>query len=77
VSLETTLARAEVRRQEQQWRLHLHGCSRCCRAVRGRQWPDLCRFGVPIRDARMTAERELKRNRELDKLPSPDQEALF
>ena len=45
--------------------------------MRGRQWDDLCRLGPPIHDAKIAADRELKRNRELDKQPAPDQEALF
>jgi hypothetical protein len=32
---------------------------------------------VPIRDAKAAAGREVKRQRELDKLPAPDQEAMF
>jgi len=71
------LARAEARHQQTQWKLHLQGCPRCCRAMRGRQWDDLCRLGQPIHDAKIAADRELKRNRELDKQPAPDQEALF
>ena len=77
MSLETTMARAEARHQETQWKLHIKDCPRCTRAARGRQWHDLCGFGRPIRDAKTAADRELKTSRELDKQPAPDQEALF
>ena len=77
MSLQTTLARAEARHQQTQWKLHLQGCPRCYRAMRGRAWADLCKFGTPIRNDKIAAERELAHRRELDKLPSPDQETLF
>jgi hypothetical protein len=76
-SRETTEARALARGAEHKWREHHRGCPRCHRAVRSHRWDDLCRFGTGYRAAHLEAAAGLVRNRQLDKLPSPDQEALF
>jgi hypothetical protein len=76
-SMETTLARAAATAAEADWKGHHGQCPRCTRAVRGRQWGDLCRFGAEYRAAHLAAAAELRRNRELDKQPAPDQKALF
>jgi hypothetical protein len=76
-SRETTEARAAARAAEANWKAHHGSCPRCTRAVRSRQWDDLCRWGSDIYQEHRNAKTELARNRRLDKLPAPDQEALF
>ena len=77
MSRETTEARAAARAAEANWRSHHHGCPRCTRAVRACRWDDLCKSGEQYRGVFLDAQAELKWNREQDKLPAPDQEALF
>ena len=77
MSREMTEARFAARGAERAWREHHYACPRCARAVRGRQWDDLCRFGIQLHGQHKDAQAELKWNREQDKLPSPDQEALW
>jgi hypothetical protein len=77
MSRETAEARFVARSAERDWREHHHGCPRCARAVRARQWDDLCPHGAEFRVLHQQAARELAENRRLDKLPSPDQGVLF
>jgi hypothetical protein len=77
MSMETTLARIEARKAEEDWQDHRLGCAPCVNAVRRRQLGWMCRAGSAIYRARNAAAKELVRQRELDKQPSPGQEALF
>jgi len=77
MSLETTLARAEANAREQAWKAHKRECPQCSIAAGRRQWAALCPAGACARDAHQEAQGELAESRRLDKLPSPDQEALF
>ena len=76
-SIETTLARGAARAAEQDWKAHQAHCPPCYRAVQSRKPGEVCDQGHQVRRASQEANRELRRNRELDKLPAPDQEALF
>jgi hypothetical protein len=76
-SMETTLARAAATAAEADWKGRRGQCPRCTRAARGRQWDDLCRFGTEYRAAHLAAAAGVRRNRELDKQPAPDQGTLF
>ena len=77
MSRETTEARFAANAADQAWREHKRDCPRCMAAVRGRQWDQLCAGGGELRTEQTRTARELAENRKLDKLPSPDQEALF
>jgi hypothetical protein len=76
-SMQTTLARSAAALAGQEWKAHRGHCARCGRAVRSRQWADLCSDGAGLRRDSLAAERELAESRRLDKLPSPDQAPLF
>ena len=77
VSGETAEARNVARQAERAWKEHLAGCPKCEISVRSRQ-PDLkCRDGQALYGIRTDANRELARNRDLDKQPAPGQEMLF
>ena len=77
MSLETTLARAEANAREQAWKAHKRECPRCSAAAGARKWDELCPAGLACHDCLVIARRELAENRKLDKMPSPDQEALL
>jgi hypothetical protein len=75
--METTLARFAATEAERDWKYHKAHCPQCSDAARSRCWTVLCPDGQDIRAAHVEAAADLKANRELDKLPSPDQEPLF
>lgn len=77
MSLETTLARAAFTAADDAWKLHKRQCAGCSVAARHRRWDQLCAPGGTLREAQVQASAELKRNRELDRQPSPDQPPLF
>jgi len=75
-SIETTLARYEARAADEAWSRHRVNCPQCARAGQ-RGGPVPCEAGLPILQAKLDAAAELKRNRDLDRQPNPDQEPLF
>ena len=77
MSMEMTLARAEATAREQDWTLHKRHCPRCAHRARVREWQWLCPDGMKIRTAHVTAQARLAAERKLDRMPSPDQGALF
>ena len=76
-SIETTLARNEAAAAADAWKQHKAHCAQCGGADRSRQRALLCMDGSDLKADHFRANAELKRNRELDKLPSPDQAPLF
>jgi hypothetical protein len=77
MSMETTLARIEARKAEEDWADHKLGCAPCANALRRRQPGWMCAGGAGLYRAERTAAAELARQRELDKQPTPGQGALF
>lgn len=71
MSLQTTLARGEVRHWEREWAEHKQGCPKCSR----RQ--ERCGHGGSIWGQLAIARGNLKREREADKAPIPGQDGLF
>jgi hypothetical protein len=76
-SLQTTEARIEAQACESEWRGHRLNCHTCQRAARQRHWTELCAEGDRLLRAKRESTRKLERERELDRLPAPDQEPLF
>lgn len=77
MSRETTLARSEAEQAAHNWLGHRKHCPRCDTAANRRRWDKLCRQGTALHVIKRNADAELRRNRELDKLPAPDQGVLF
>jgi hypothetical protein len=77
VSMETTLARAEARAAQRDWRNHRLWCPECGTAARSRRWAALCNTGQEVYEAHREARHLLAESRRLDKFPSPDQAPLF
>jgi len=75
MSIETTLARGALADAERERVKHVINCPACAAASRRRQ-PG-CSDGARLREIEAEARAELKRQRELDKAPNPDQLALF
>jgi hypothetical protein len=76
-SMETTLANADARAAERDWRNHRLWCPKCSTAVRSRRWSELCNTGQPVYEAHRDAQYQLAESRKLDRAPSPDQVPLF
>ena len=77
MSRETALASAQARKAAAAWRAHRADCSRCARVCPVQPGPGPCSQGAPLYLAHKSAQKELARNRELDKQPPPGQGALF
>lgn len=77
MSRETAEARSIAHYANAGWREHIRACPACAIAARRRRWAELCPDGRQLRADSVAADRSLAENRALDKLPSPDQEALF
>jgi hypothetical protein len=77
MSRETALASAQARKAAAAWRAHRADCSRCAQSARSSRGPGPCSQGAPLYLAHKSAQKELARNRELDKQPPPGQGALF
>jgi hypothetical protein len=77
MTLQTTLARAEARHWDDQWRDHRLHCPPCSAAVAKRRRNDLCPAGAEVREQRRLASRALAANRRLDKIPPAGQETLL
>lgn len=72
MSIETTLARGEVRHRQRQLREHRAGCPRCHRRP-----ADPCRSGLAIGAALALAKGNLKREIEADLAPIDGQITLI
>ncbi len=77
MSIELTLARAEMRIAEDNWKAHVLHCPHCSEAVRDRKWSALCTGGHEVHGLVRAARAAVARERELDAQPLPDQETLF
>lgn len=77
MSRETALARHDAEQAAHNWLGHRKHCPACDAAAARRRWDQLCRQGTGLHVAKRNADAELKRNRELDRQPGPDQEAMF
>lgn len=77
MSLQTTMARAEVRARETAWKTHRAGCPACIRAARARDWAGLCSDGLIAHDELRAARGELAREREADAQPITGQGVLL
>jgi hypothetical protein len=77
MSIQTTIARAEVRAQETAWKEHKRGCPACCSAARRRHITEGCAEGQAIHAARAEARKALDREREADRQPIPGEVGLF
>ena len=73
MSLQTTLARGEVRHWEQEWKRHWPGCPACAKSSGKTPSTELCRHGQGIASTLAIARGNLKHEREADKAPIPDQ----
>lgn len=77
MSRQTTEARAEASCWAEKWQSHRQWCRACSRAARRRRWEELCPTGAATRAAHVESQRELDRQRWLDRQPPPGQLALF
>lgn len=77
MSLQLTLARAEMRAAEEDWADHRMHCPLCTAAARGRQWDHLCGAGTRCRNRATEAARAVKREQAADKAPLPGQDMLW
>ena len=77
MSLQATLARAELRHWDGQWRDHKQHCAVCMTAARKRWWDKLCTSGQAVFQARKLAAGALKAEQEADRAPIPGSETLF
>jgi len=74
---ETREARIAAQAAEADEKEHRRDCVTCIRAVRQRQPESRCDAGRELDKARRETAAQLKRERDLDKLPIPGQEPLF
>lgn len=77
MSRETTQARAAARAAASSWRAHRANCPKCVKVLAKGHGPGPCRKGAPLLLVHLAAQRELQRNRELDKQPPAGQDTLF
>jgi len=77
MSYETTMARAIARDANEAWQRHRKWCRTCQPAARRRRYAELCPEGAGMRDIRDDLRKKAESEAALDKLPPPDQEALF
>ena len=71
MSLQTTLARAEVRHWETRWDTHKRDCPKCSKRR------ERCSHGGALWGGLTVARGKLKAEREADKAPIPGQGALL
>ena len=72
MSIQTTHARTAAFYAGTAWKTHRLNCVTCCDRSKIR-----CAEGLPLYAVHLAAEKDLKRNWELDKLPPPGQGTLF
>ena len=78
MSRETAEARFAADAADRKWKTHQGICGACAHAA-SRAFPrtEPCREGSGLRTMARNAAAALKRSRELDKQPTPGQEAMF
>ena len=74
---ETREARGLANEADADDRQHRSECFTCQRATRQRDPAGRCADGVRLADAKREAAARLRKERELDKMPNPDQAPLF
>lgn len=76
-SLATREAAAVAEAAREAWRDHRRACVSCERAARSRTPRDMCDRGRVLNRHRAEADAELRRNREADARPDPNQGELI
>jgi hypothetical protein len=76
-SLQTRLAQAAARAAERAWEQHRRHCWACAIAVTRKRSADLCPEGAKARELAADLRAEARREARLDRLPDPNQGALF
>jgi hypothetical protein len=77
MNLQLVLARAAAESADRRWRQHRPECPKCSSAQRARAPGMMCGAGRKLYDDMKACQADLVRERELDKLPLPGQQALF
>jgi hypothetical protein len=77
ISLQTRIARAEAQQAEVAWGQHRQHCAACDIAAGKRRYAGLCPEGARARQLSADLHAEARHQARLDRLPDPNQGALF